>query len=84
MNELDKQAIEFFIECDKDINFINIKSSFILILLIEIGYFTDNTDNKYILKILTTSFVVYTRPYLTDKARKYEKKRNNKCRKTYI
>lgn len=74
MNESDKQIIEFFIECDKEIHFINIKSIFIVMFLIEVGYFTDNVENKYLLKLLSTSFVIYFRPFLSKQTRKYEKK----------
>ena len=73
MDENDKKTIEFFINSDKQIHFTNIRSSFILLLIIEIGYFTDNVENKYILKLLSTSFVVYIRPYLAKQAKKYEK-----------
>jgi ABC-type multidrug transport system ATPase subunit len=74
MNEHDKQTIQFFIESDKKINFINIKTQFMLMFLIEVGYFTDNVENKYLLKILTTSFVLSLRPYLSKQCRKNEKK----------
>lgn len=73
MDENDKQMIEFFIKSDKEINFINIKSAFILLFLIELGYVTDKVENKYILKIISSSVLVYFRPYLTEQAKKYEK-----------
>lgn len=73
MDENDKQIIEFFIKSDKEIHFINIKSAFILIFLIELGYVTDNVENKYILKIISSSLLIYSRPYLSEQAKKYEK-----------
>jgi putative ABC transport system ATP-binding protein len=73
MDENDKQIIEFFIKSDKEIHFVNIKSAFILRFLIDLGYTIDNVDNKYILKIMTTSILISVRPYLTEQAKKYEK-----------
>ena len=73
MDENDKQIIEFFIKSDKEIHFMNIKSAFILLFLIEFGYVIDNVENKYILKIMSTSIIVSVRPYLTQQAKKYEK-----------
>ena len=73
MDENDKQIIEFFIKSDKEIHFINIKSAFILLFLIELGYVTDNVENKYILKIISSSLLIYSRPYLSEQAKKYEK-----------
>lgn len=74
MNECDKKIIEFIIESDKEIKFMNIKTMLINSFIIEFGYFTDNVDNKYLLKILSASFSFYTRPRITKIARKYEKK----------
>ena len=45
MDENDKQIIEFFIKSDKEIHFMNIKSSFILIFLIDFCYVIDNVEN---------------------------------------
>jgi putative ABC transport system ATP-binding protein len=73
MDENDKQMIEFFIKSDKEIHFINIKSAFILKFLIELSYVTDNVENKYILKIISSSVLIYSRPYLSEQAKKYEK-----------
>jgi hypothetical protein len=73
MDENDKQMIEFFIKSDKEIHFINVKSAFIIFFLIELGYVTDNVENKYILKILSSSILIYVRPYLSEQAKKYEK-----------
>jgi ABC-type multidrug transport system ATPase subunit len=73
MDENDKQMIEFFIKSDKEIHFVNIKSAIILRFLIELGYVTDNVENKYILKILSSSILIYVRPYLSEQAKKYEK-----------
>ena len=73
MDENDKQIIEFFIKSDKEIHFMNIKSSFILIFLIDFCYVIDNVENKYILKIMSTSIITSVRPYLSEQAKKYEK-----------
>jgi ABC-type multidrug transport system ATPase subunit len=73
MDENDKQMIEFFIKSDKEIHFINVKSAFIIFFLIELGYVTDNVENKYILKFLSSSILIYVRPYLSKQAKKYEK-----------
>jgi hypothetical protein len=73
MDENDKQMIEFFIKSDKEIHFINVKSAFIIFFLVELGYVTDNVENKYILKILSSSILIYVRPYLSEQAKKYEK-----------
>jgi hypothetical protein len=47
MDENDKQMIEFFIKSDKEINFINVKSAFIVLFLIEIGYVIKYSDFNY-------------------------------------
>ena len=73
MDENDKQIIEFFIKSDKEIHFMNIKSSFILIFLIDFCYVIDNVENKYILKIMSTSILISVRSYLSEQAKKYEK-----------
>jgi ABC-type multidrug transport system ATPase subunit len=73
MDENDKQIIEFFINSDKEIHFANIKSAFILRFLIEFGYVIDKVENKYILKITSSSFIIFIRPYLNEQAKKYEK-----------
>ena len=73
MDENDKQIIEFFINSDKEIHFANIKSAFILRFLIEFAYVIDKVENKYILKITSSSFVIFIRPYLNEQAKKYEK-----------
>jgi ABC-type multidrug transport system ATPase subunit len=73
MDENDKQIIEFFIKSDKEIHFMNIKSAFILIFLIDFCYVIDNVENKYILKIMSTFIITSVRSYLSEQAKKYEK-----------
>ena len=56
-NEKDKQMIKILIENDKKLNFRLFRYNFILTFLIELAYIVDNTEDKVLLKILSTASI---------------------------
>ena len=74
MHESDKKMIEILIENEKQLNFRLIKTEFLVTLLVDLTYTTDNVEDKVILKIISAAFINYVRPILAKKCKIYEKK----------
>jgi ABC-type multidrug transport system fused ATPase/permease subunit len=83
-NEKDKQMIKILIENDKKLNFRLFRYSFILTFLIELAYIVDNTEDKVLLKILSTASINTIRPVLAKKCKKYEKEAMSSLEKNVL
>jgi len=74
LNENDKQMIKILIENDKKIHFIRVRYLFIVVFLTFYGYFVDDVEDQFILRISTAGIIYYSRPVMAKSYRKYEKK----------
>lgn len=83
-NEKDKQMIKILIENDKKLNFRLFRYNFILTFLIELAYIVDNTEDKILLKILSTASINTIRPILAKKCKKYEKEAMSSLEKNVL